>query len=66
VLLQLTLLHGDIAGAIDPGLSEPALLDYDEFDVPLEGQAGQRASDGSCGPTRRTGIVSAVLRAALF
>ncbi|MFJ8577241.1 LamG-like jellyroll fold domain-containing protein [Micromonospora sp. NPDC093277] len=42
VRLQLTNLHGDIAVTIDPGLTEPEFFDYDEFGVPMAGQANQR------------------------
>ncbi|WP_157756716.1 hypothetical protein [Plantactinospora sp. KBS50] len=39
VALQLTNLHDDVAATIDAGLTEPELLDYDEFGVPMAGQA---------------------------
>lgn len=53
VVLQLTNLHGDIAATIDPGLTEPQLYDYDEFGVPMAGQADVRY--GWLGGKQRSG-----------
>jgi RHS repeat-associated protein len=53
VLLQLTNLHGDVAATVDTALTEPQLLDYDEFGVPMEGQADQRY--GWLGGKQRSG-----------
>jgi len=53
VVLQLTNLHGDIAVAIDSALTEPEVLDYDEFGVPMAGQSDRRY--GWLGGKQRSG-----------
>lgn len=53
VRLQLVNLHGDVAATIDPGLTEPELYDYDEFGIPMAGQADQRY--GWLGGKQRSG-----------
>ncbi|MFF0470805.1 polymorphic toxin-type HINT domain-containing protein [Micromonospora zamorensis] len=53
VVLQLTNLHGDVAVTVDPALTEPEFFDYDEFGVPLAGQAEQRY--GWLGGKQRSG-----------
>ncbi|MCO8276158.1 hypothetical protein M1L60_36835 [Actinoplanes sp. TRM 88003] len=53
VRLQLTNLHGDVVGTIDPTLTEPELFDYDEFGVPMAAQADQRY--GWLGGKQRSG-----------
>jgi RHS repeat-associated protein len=53
VVLQLTNLHSDIAATIDPAMTEPELFDYDEFGVPIGGQADQRY--GWLGGKQRSG-----------
>ena len=53
VRLQLTNLHGDVAATIDTALLEPEFLDYDEFGVPVAGQADQRY--GWLGGKQRSG-----------
>ncbi|MEU0550478.1 LamG-like jellyroll fold domain-containing protein [Micromonospora sp. NPDC005979] len=53
VRLQLINLHGDVAATIDPALTEPELFDYDEFGVPMAGQADQRY--GWLGGKQRSG-----------
>ncbi|MEU8284072.1 LamG-like jellyroll fold domain-containing protein [Micromonospora sp. NPDC048905] len=53
VRLQLVGLHGDVISTIDPALTEPELLDYEEFGVPIAGQADQRY--GWLGGKQRSG-----------
>ncbi|HEX6970312.1 MAG TPA: polymorphic toxin type 17 domain-containing protein, partial [Micromonosporaceae bacterium] len=53
VRLQLVNLHGDVAATIDPGLTEPEFFDFDEFGVPVAGQADQRY--GWLGGKQRSG-----------
>ncbi|WP_433461138.1 LamG-like jellyroll fold domain-containing protein [Micromonospora sp. CA-248212] len=53
VRLQLLNLHGDVAATIDTALLEPEFLDYDEFGVPVAGQADQRY--GWLGGKQRSG-----------
>lgn len=53
VRLQLTNLHGAVAATIDPALTEPELYDYDEFGIPMAGQADQRY--GWLGGKQRSG-----------
>lgn len=53
IRLHLTNLHGDVTATIDTALSEPELLDYDEFGVPMQGQADQRY--GWLGGKQRSG-----------
>ncbi|WP_143193835.1 LamG-like jellyroll fold domain-containing protein [Micromonospora sp. CB01531] len=51
--LQLTNLHGDVAATIDVALAEPEMFDFDEFGVPMAGQASQRY--GWLGGKQRSG-----------
>ncbi|WP_147427338.1 LamG-like jellyroll fold domain-containing protein [Micromonospora globbae] len=53
VRLHLVGLHGDVNVTIDPALTEPELLDYEEFGVPVAGQADQRY--GWLGGKQRSG-----------
>ncbi|WP_146605870.1 LamG-like jellyroll fold domain-containing protein [Micromonospora craterilacus] len=53
VVLQLTNLHGGIAAQVDTGLTEPELFDYDEYGLPVAGQANQRY--GWLGGKQRSG-----------
>ncbi|WP_422732959.1 LamG-like jellyroll fold domain-containing protein [Micromonospora sp. WMMD558] len=53
VVLQLTNLHGDVAATVDTALTEPEFFDYDEFGVPMAGQADQRY--GWLGGKQRSG-----------
>lgn len=53
VRLQLVNLHGDVAATIDTGLLEPEFFDYDEFGVPMAGQADLRY--GWLGGKQRSG-----------
>lgn len=42
IRLQLTDLHGDVALTVDPALTSPQFLTYDEFGMPRQGQAAFR------------------------
>ncbi|MFI6783384.1 RHS repeat-associated core domain-containing protein [Micromonospora sp. NPDC050276] len=53
IRLQLVNLHGDVAATIDTALLEPEFYGYDEFGVPVAGQADQRY--GWLGGKQRSG-----------